>query len=113
MTVEQASGILSEWLTSKPAEVKAQKAAMEHYGKYFSPENLKNITEEEFKNFLLLKNNKHWSGLHRQPQITKIWIISANASQYFWTNQNHWSNAWTSFFRKASSLSLKVWAERF
>jgi len=69
MTVEQASKILSEWLTSKPEEMKAQKAAMEYYGKYFSPQNLNNITQEGFKDFLLLKNNKHWSGIHRQSQI--------------------------------------------
>jgi len=69
MTVEQSSRILSDWLTNKPEEVHAQKAAMEHYGKYFSPENLGNITQEGFKDFLLIKNNKHWAGIHRQPQI--------------------------------------------
>jgi hypothetical protein len=69
MTVEQASRILSEWLTKKPAEVQAQKAAMDYYGNYFKPENLGNITQDGFKDFLLLKNNKHWSGIHRQPQI--------------------------------------------
>jgi hypothetical protein len=69
VTVEQANRILSEWLTSKPEEVKTQKAAMEYYGRYFSPQNLSNVTQEGFKDFLLLKNNKHWSGLHRQPQI--------------------------------------------
>jgi Endonuclease NucS len=69
MTVDQANRILSEWLISKPEEVKAQKAAMEYYGSYFSPQNLSNVTQEGFKDFLLLKNNKHWSGLHRQPQI--------------------------------------------
>ncbi len=69
MTVEEASRILSEWLTSKPAEVQAQIAAMEHYGNYFKPENLGNVTQDGFRGFLLLKNNKHWSGIHRQPQI--------------------------------------------
>jgi hypothetical protein len=69
ITVEQANRILLEWLTSKPEEVKAQKAALQYYGGYFSPQNLSNVTQEGFKDFLLLKNNKHWSGLHRQPQI--------------------------------------------
>jgi hypothetical protein len=69
MTVEEASRILSEWLASKPTEVQAQKAAMEYYGKYFNPESLGNITQDGFRDFLLLKNNKHWSGIHRQPQI--------------------------------------------
>ncbi len=69
MTVEHANRILSEWLTSKPEEVKTQKAAMEYYGRYFSPQNLSSVTQEGFRDFLLLKNNKHWSGIHRQPQI--------------------------------------------
>jgi hypothetical protein len=69
MTVEQAGRILSDWLTKKPEEVKSQNTAMEYYSRYFSPQNLSNVTQEGFKDFLLLKNNKHWSGLHRQPQI--------------------------------------------
>jgi hypothetical protein len=69
MTVEEAGRILSRWLTSKPADVQAQKAAMEYYGNYFKPENLGSITQDGFRDFLLLKNNKHWSGIHRQPQI--------------------------------------------
>lgn len=32
----------------------------------FSIENAPKITEEEFRSFLLLENNRHWSGLHRQ-----------------------------------------------
>jgi len=32
----------------------------------FTPENLDNLTAEEFKSFLLIKNNKHWDGIHRQ-----------------------------------------------
>ena len=66
MTLEQANRILSEWLTAKPEEVRAQKAAIEYYGRYFPPpQNLSNVTQEGFKDFLLLKNNKHWSGIHR------------------------------------------------
>lgn len=36
----------------------------------FSPQNVGNITEQEFKEFLRFENNKHWSGLHRMgPKI--------------------------------------------
>jgi len=36
----------------------------------FSPEYVPEITEDEFRAFLLLENNHHWSGLHRQgPRI--------------------------------------------
>lgn len=69
MTVEEASRILSQWLTGKPAEEQAQKAALNYYGDYFKPETLSSITQAGFRDFLLIKNNKHWSGIHRQPQI--------------------------------------------
>ncbi|RJR43363.1 MAG: DUF1016 family protein [Deltaproteobacteria bacterium] len=32
----------------------------------FSAEHVLDISEEEFRSFLLLENNRHWSGLHRQ-----------------------------------------------
>lgn len=32
----------------------------------FSSENVVKITEEEFRSFLVLENNRHWSGLQRQ-----------------------------------------------
>jgi len=32
----------------------------------FSPEHIPQLTEDEFKPFLLDRNNHHWSGLHRQ-----------------------------------------------
>jgi hypothetical protein len=69
MTVEQAGRTLLEWLTSHPDEAKAQKSALEYYGQYFSVQNLKSVTQEGFRDFLLIKNNRHWAGIHRQPQI--------------------------------------------
>ncbi len=36
------------------------------YQPIFSPEHIPKLTKEEFKSFLVLDNNKHWSGLHRQ-----------------------------------------------
>lgn len=59
MTLEEASQLLSNWLTQKPVEVAAQKVAVEQYGKLFRPENIPSLTEEQFKAFLLFKNNKH------------------------------------------------------
>lgn len=35
------------------------------YQPIFSPGNVASITEEQFKSFLLAKNNRHWGGLHR------------------------------------------------
>jgi len=42
---------------------------IEIYGQMFSPNNIDNLTKEDFKSFLLLKNNKHWNGIHRQGNI--------------------------------------------
>ena len=36
------------------------------YRPIFSPENLDNLTADDFKSFLLFKNNQHWDSLHRQ-----------------------------------------------
>ncbi len=69
MSLEEAARLLSNWMASRPESVQAQKAAMEHYGRYFVPENIDNITQDGFKDFLLLKNNKHWTGINRQPGI--------------------------------------------
>jgi hypothetical protein len=69
MTLEEASQLLSNWITKNPVELATQKAAVEQYGKLFRPENIDNLTEAQFKAFLLFKNNKHWSGIHRQPNI--------------------------------------------
>jgi hypothetical protein len=69
MTLEAASRLLTDWITRNPAELAAQKAAVEHYGELFRPDNIDNLTEEQFKAFLLFKNNKHWTGIHRQPNI--------------------------------------------
>ena len=36
------------------------------YRPIFSPENLGNLTADDFKSFLLFKNNQHWDSMHRQ-----------------------------------------------
>ena len=39
------------------------------YGQLFDPANIPNLTAEEFKSFLSIKNNKHWDGIHRQSGL--------------------------------------------
>lgn len=39
------------------------------FGYMFHPDNLDNLTREDFKSFLLIKNNKHWEGIHRQGNM--------------------------------------------
>ena len=50
------------WDTSEPKVVG-------RYGKLFNPDNLENLTKEDFKSFLLPKNNLHWEGIHRQGNL--------------------------------------------
>lgn len=41
------------------------------YGRTFHPDNLHQLTADEFKSFLLYENNRHWWGIHRhQTSIT-------------------------------------------
>src|SRR6266705_727431 len=69
ITLEDAALQLSAWLRSNPKDAASQKAALDHYGTYFHPDSLQNITAEGFKAFLLIRNNRHWSGINRQPNI--------------------------------------------
>lgn len=39
------------------------------YGQLFDPANIPNLTAEEFRSFLSIKNNKHWEGIHRQSGL--------------------------------------------
>src|SRR5436190_94628 len=69
VTVPDAAAQLTTWLKNDPRKEEAQKAALDYYGRLFRPDNLPNVTQDEFKDFLLLKNNKHWASIHRQPNI--------------------------------------------
>ena len=44
----------------------SKEQVLAHYQPIFSKENLPKLTEDEFKSFLLFKNNHHWYGLSRQ-----------------------------------------------
>ncbi len=44
----------------------AKEQVIARYRPIFCPENLDNLTSEDFKSFLLFKNNQHWDSLHRQ-----------------------------------------------
>jgi hypothetical protein len=50
--------------------VEPRDAVLARFQPVFSADNSPHITEDEFRSFLLLENNHHWSGLHRQgPRI--------------------------------------------
>lgn len=43
----------------------AKNEVLERYQKVFSSEHIPNLTAEEFKSFLLQRNNHHWKSIHR------------------------------------------------
>jgi hypothetical protein len=48
------------------AIIDAKDEVLNRYQPVFSVEHIAKLTEDEFRSFLLSKNNHHWSGLHRK-----------------------------------------------
>src|SRR4030042_6234893 len=46
--------------------VEPKDAVLARFQPVFTAKHAPDVTEEEFRSFLLLENNHHWSGLHRQ-----------------------------------------------
>jgi len=49
--------------------INSKNEVLSKYQPIFSPSHIPKLTAEEFSEFLDFKNNKHWSGLHRQKGI--------------------------------------------
>ena len=47
----------------------SERKVVDKYGKIFNPKNLDKLTKEDFKSFLLFRNNLHWVGINRQSNI--------------------------------------------
>ncbi|KKS96375.1 MAG: hypothetical protein UV73_C0011G0047 [Candidatus Gottesmanbacteria bacterium GW2011_GWA2_43_14] len=54
---------------NNPWWIESEKKVVGKYGQIFKPTNLDNLTKEDFKSFLLIKNNLHWEAIHRQGNI--------------------------------------------
>ena len=60
--------------------IESEKQVIGRYGQMFHPANLDQLTKEDFKSFLLIKNNLHWGGINRSsnavttdmPALTKF-----------------------------------------
>jgi len=52
-----------------PTRKNNEKEVIDRFGKMFNPYNIDRLTKEQFRSFLLIKNNKHWDGIHRQVNI--------------------------------------------
>ena len=46
-----------------------EKEVIERFGYIFHPTRIDQLSAEDFKSFLLIRNNKHWSSIHRQGGI--------------------------------------------
>lgn len=49
--------------------IESERKVVAKYGKLFSRQNLDYLSREDFKSFLLIKNNLHWDGIHRQGNL--------------------------------------------
>jgi hypothetical protein len=67
--VEQDMAQMIEW----------RDPVIERFQKSFSPGSISDIREEEFRAFLIGKNNHHWSGLQRIGQVTGMGTAVATA----------------------------------
>lgn len=56
-------------ILNDPKELLVEKEVIARYGSIFDPANLNDLTKEDFKSFLLYKNNKHWGSIHRQGNM--------------------------------------------
>jgi len=54
---------------NNPWWLESEKKVVGKYGQMFNPANLHQLTKEDFKSFLLIKNNLHWEGIHRQGNL--------------------------------------------
>ena len=67
LTLQDASDRIRKWMNAHPGEVQAKAAAIDRFGKYFAPDNLKNISDQGVKQFLTYRANRHWMGINRHP----------------------------------------------
>lgn len=55
--------------SNNPWWLESEKKVVGKYGQIFKPANLDQLAKEDFKSFLLIKNNLHWEGIHRQGNL--------------------------------------------
>jgi hypothetical protein len=52
-----------------PNSIEDKDSVLDEYRPIFQPEEVESLTEQVFKEFLLYKNNRHWTGLHRKRSM--------------------------------------------
>lgn len=52
-----------------PESIEYKETVLDEFQSIFQPEEIEALSEQEFKEFLLYENNRHWTGLHRQRSM--------------------------------------------
>lgn len=52
-----------------PNSIEYKDSVLDEYQPIFQPEDIGSLTEQEFREFLLYENNRHWTGLHRKRSM--------------------------------------------
>jgi hypothetical protein len=60
---------IADRLVANTAAKQAEQEVITEYGELFNPKNIDNLTAEDFKSFLLFKNNRHWSNIFRYGNL--------------------------------------------
>src|SRR6202034_2589422 len=69
LKLEKGKSLLSDWRLRNEEELELKGTKIAEFGEYFSPNNLKRITQAGFREFLMFKNNRHWGHIQRHPEI--------------------------------------------
>ena len=69
MNLQEAIQIVKQRYKTDTQRINDEKLVIEKFGFIFNPNNLDSLNTEDFKSFLLIRNNKHWEGIHRQGNM--------------------------------------------
>lgn len=69
MELQEAIQFVRKRYQTDIERINDEKYVPEKYGSMFNLKNLDSLTAEDFKSFLLIENNKHWKGIHRQGNM--------------------------------------------
>ena len=67
--VEQLRAAERDMSDDPPNSIEHKDSVLDEYRPLFQPEEVGSLTEQEFKEFLLFENNRHWTGLHRKRSM--------------------------------------------
>ena len=73
--IDDAAGKLREVMAQLTSGIEAHDVIIPardqvigRFGELFAPERIPQLSAEEFKSFLVFKNNRHWTGLNRHQE---------------------------------------------